>query len=1273
VLTTNSFSFSFSRNPYHLSSALARWRRMVEPDHEAIVSAGDNSWAESRFLVELLLHAQPRRKWLDRECASEILRAAGSTVTLESLEKRFWVRFIVGHLEIPGGIRAELAQRKHEDALPDAERDALQRLVAVRDDKTPLFWIERSQLEQIHAVHSGAHRRTPTLSELEKSHASGPATHEALEGYVLPWCDRGNGGLSPWLCTRVLGLYWEALAGEASRRVDEAKDDAAFHKWLAAAFEFYWFTSPTDHMTNSMRARLIKAAKRCVIKDTDVIDPDDELERFLWETVGFDRPSRLRIPPKPTKDSSLLDVYQWFNHAALHEPTGLRSLRERLDILISLIVHHDADIWQYNVVDILHASRQKPYLMYYATLSMQVGRSVAIAGLVAHVDTASLGMLLLAERNAPVENFNWEEPSNCARIQETEQNRIWREAVGVLLGTVREELPTKPKECARALGETFLLSVPGNSRRKHMAHVADLEDILRQGTEKRLQILLQELSTTRHFVLLPLAVDIHSFLSDRIEKRQCTPPSAEVRILLWLLRTLTEVDYVAPAPDNIASTIVDAYKSVLLRKEVNDEGRLVIWDDDAPDMVDLPWVDLAMFLERRGRVDELLAPEGVNFDAQLSESYQSKQYGGGNEHRTWVRKTRLHLRVLFTIHEGLPNRDFDPVLGLPVKQSHALIARIEQEIALLVSTCAKSAHDRKHGSLFAPDSSTFAAGIRGSEGILAPILRIFNRFRSAEKRDVGFSDWIAVENDPTVLLTIYDRALSPSARDRAATRLNSINFENIAADMSLATQLEELAMAANVANQPEVVFKILAYGSKHLQPSYRENEWAIFDYEMRLMIAYHRRSEAELDAVQLPPNPQRYQRRLDMHIQDDIVDKREFYRGLIVLDNDPSKARKIFVQLAAKYPGSVSYAVNLTAASLEWAKQVEDPEERQRAFRRVLREWESMEQTIPATALASVQKNVAGIRLLALDGAKDDDTFDAAWANLKTETRADIDIVTISVTNARRRGLQERANVVLGVARQYYVDTTGKVDERFARLEKESAAPQLYSAATTVRTLTDELEAHHAAFQKLRNSRANRAVQVLGGSGTSVDKFLMDELLEIAKELMKRKILFGAGHEPRRNDLFASLLQMRFALLRWTVTEGRGGLSRVGRDAGLRDWVLTNSGCGGEIAIFEALVLKGVKSKYLDEHVDKTVFDYDPSGLGQAYVVVYYKGKSPFQKFWGRYLDHVRSKELRGLSPRNCSEPYANEPLRKIAVACLDYVRDGVPHVVYHMALDLTS
>lgn len=1040
-------SFPHARNPEPLAKALARWSRHADPPKHPFIFAGDNDWAQSHFLVELLLHAKPRRPWLDRDRVREILRNEGGGVTLERLEGRGWVRFIVGQLEIPKSVRGELLHAKHEEALPAPERAALHVLVKARDNNEPLFWLEGDQFERIYRAHSIAHILTPSLQELQQALVIHPATHEGREGYALPWRKSKYEALT----ARVVGLYWEALMRGAPPRNYNDADDCNFRKWLIAVFEFHGWSSFAEHMTKTSLARLVKAAKRCILQETDLLDPEKEVDRVLFEAVGFERPSNLSLPARLPHDASLLDICRWFDRSALFESTGPRPLRTNLNWLISLVIAYDPEVCQGDLLELVRASRDIPYLIYQIRMSMGT-RSNAIAAFVAHVESASFGMLLLAERSVRSDSdFNWEERGHQAQLHETEKNRLWREAVGVLLGTIYDEIREEPlrshKHCARALGETLLLAVPSLSQRSHLP---DVDDVLRASAAERLDILLAETSISRSFVLVPLLADLHAFLAARVDAQ--SRPTAELRILLWLLRTLNaDGNKFAVEIQKVADTILHAYTRVILCQEFDDFGNLKSWHNDEPGIVDLPWTDLVAYLHRNGRSGEMLTPNGIELHDRLLRSYQSERYQGGEDHHSWIRKTRMHLRVLLATHAHFAKRDFVPAMVLNAKQRDDLLTSIENQISLLVTKCAKSAHDGVHGSLFAPDAEFFSGGITGADGLFMPLMRRLTRFTSPDRRNELLAGWIHAENDPTVLLAMLDHNLPAAVKERAIIRLSALDIEQVVKDARQVTRWMEMARTANIANRPEIVKAILDYGNNHLSAPYREKEWALFEYEMRLMLAYNARNEADLDEVQPPPIPERYRHDVGSHVQDDILDKREFYRGLIKLDKDPSKAREIFQGLVAKYPETISHAINMTAASLRFAKRIEDHDERKQQFVELLHEWESIERTFPASTLAHYHHNLASIRLIALDGACDDNAFDAAWARTDIDTRIDIDIVTLGVKNARRRGLREKANEMLAVARPYYVDMSGNVDERWERLHRNPAVTQSSPAAATNR------------------------------------------------------------------------------------------------------------------------------------------------------------------------------------------------------------------------------
>ena len=100
MLRVTSISAACNRSPYKLARALAGLHSSDEVSSVPIFSEEDNGWAAGSFVVQLLLHSEQRRGLWDRGRCKELLGAAESPITIESLEERFWVRFVAGQLEI---------------------------------------------------------------------------------------------------------------------------------------------------------------------------------------------------------------------------------------------------------------------------------------------------------------------------------------------------------------------------------------------------------------------------------------------------------------------------------------------------------------------------------------------------------------------------------------------------------------------------------------------------------------------------------------------------------------------------------------------------------------------------------------------------------------------------------------------------------------------------------------------------------------------------------------------------------------------------------------------------------------------------------------------------------------------------------------------------------------------------------------------------------------------------------------------------------------------
>ena len=85
---------------------------------------------------------------------------------------------------------------------------------------------------------------------------------------------------------------------------------------------------------------------------------------------------------------------------------------------------------------------------------------------------------------------------------------------------------------------------------------------------------------------------------------------------------------------------------------------------------------------------------------------------------------------------------------------------------------------------------------------------------------------------------------------------------------------------------------------------------------MRVMVAYHKKDLTELERIPAPDN-----QRINFNGQwiDPAEDTRNFYRALLLIEDQPEEARRLFDDLLRRRPGSASDALNRFSASVRWA------------------------------------------------------------------------------------------------------------------------------------------------------------------------------------------------------------------------------------------------------------------------------------------------------------------------------------------------------------------
>ena len=104
------------------------------------------------------------------------------------------------------------------------------------------------------------------------------------------------------------------------------------------------------------------------------------------------------------------------------------------------------------------------------------------------------------------------------------------------------------------------------------------------------------------------------------------------------------------------------------------------------------------------------------------------------------------------------------------------------------------------------------------------------------------------------------------------------------------------------------------------------------------------------------------------------------------------------------------------------------------------------------------------------------------------------------------------------------------------------------------------------------------------------------------------------------------------------------------------------------LTIIEAMNIDSVNKKYIQDHLNKLLDDYNPSGLPELFLVAYVqKAKKSFQTFWNDYVDFITGTDTGDFRFESIDECETHNHFLKHAVA--EYSCGGAIFKVHHICM----
>lgn len=254
---------------YELQQAVAQLGGFLEslPRLPAAERARESfAWDAPALLGRLLHQATFDTPPLDRgavlAAALEFNRERARAVDVGDLERRGWLRFVLGRVEAPIGAR------RPEPGAPSGHEDEIEFVKGLTQRGAPRLVVTRDIATGLIARHAAAHEETPTLEHL----LARGALVESAAGLLLKPNARASHDLWRSCGAEAAAVLWRLGPKDVRGWLDRARD----LPWGDAAI----------HMSEEDSTTFLDAARNLIETEADIVGFDAEPSRMILEESG---------------------------------------------------------------------------------------------------------------------------------------------------------------------------------------------------------------------------------------------------------------------------------------------------------------------------------------------------------------------------------------------------------------------------------------------------------------------------------------------------------------------------------------------------------------------------------------------------------------------------------------------------------------------------------------------------------------------------------------------------------------------------------------------------------------------------------------------------------------------------------------------------------------------------------------------------------------------------------------------------------------------------
>lgn len=986
-------------------------------------------WSVSGLVAEVLAQARLESPPWDRVSADAALSTEAGhgrpVALLQELESRRMVRFVLGEVEIPWGARI----MQSADSLDEPERRAISVLTGAEQiERQRSLWIGRETLIEIVRNHARAHPATPPIDQLLTGQLFEARELDGASGFRLK--DNWGGSLA-----RGAAFLWHRWLRHQPRGVERT---TMLLSWLQRTRGLTHCSDAVAHMPRWAKEAWLDTAMKLVLEEPDLIGWSDEGERLRWELDWPPHAEWEWVPPfdDSSCEQTIVDRYMWLQEfQERYRGLVLRDeARSQVHSLISTIVRHDDQVKMASgercarIRALVEAGATRPSLLRSVPNFICYMRPSALGWLAANEKTTSLALILMDD--VELNGSTWDTgPERLSRI-EGRRTELWTELFEVFLIAVRSlddaALAKMVDECLHAVTERSI------SLRYHRPQLDEtLNTAARVRRDYALQALKEATRSGRHapkhdigfqdVFLVRTAPHLLELWRSRSHQPPrpdfATFPFAELHLLFWLLGEIDAAGPLSPwlpSSRSIASQIAAIYLRELVRR--GEGSKEVHWPGDEPRITSLAWplvghsldqAEYARFLRPMDwniRFDEIGSALSGG-DALLAVAYRTN-------------RAKLHLRVLLCLHSANASSiDSERTTSLEDAIGELLVLRAPQSVG--------------GGTVELFRGPEWGANSPLGEDLASKFVDELWRF-SSDRRLAIVERWTRETESLAELLALAATLDFPREIQIIRARIAEFDVSDYVGRQHRFDRLEQMAMDAAVAKLRDIARSILDYGDQAALNHPYAKKWRRSAFQTRLLLAYEEGELATIDTLVPGPAP-------DDLPTDEMRKIRLFYRGLLLLRQNPVAAEAAFSELVSQDAHGGPSQLNLMVARMEIVRSLPSvPERRARALAQ-LDELERLVPVFSSTAMPRWRANVSYCRLDAYDMAEEDGRFDQEWATLGVREKQSVSFLKLLRRNSLRRGNRQAFDSAWQAAQPQFQNVDGSSWAEFERLMTEES------------------------------------------------------------------------------------------------------------------------------------------------------------------------------------------------------------------------------------------